>query len=231
MNDRTRRIVADAWALRARVEREATRRFTRLARAIRELDPGSPVPAMMERAAGEEIRHAALCAQLCETYGRPPADDGADETIAPAQLAPREAVLYEVVAACCITETESVATLTTLLAASACPPVRDVLHEIARDEVRHSRMGWAHLAREEPRGVAFLTAWIPVMLAGTVAPGLFDPAAAELEAEELLVHGVLPHTRKRALFVAALTEVVFPGLERFGVNAAPARSWLAAQRA
>ena len=32
---------------------------------------------------------------------------------------------------------------------------------------------------------------------------------------------------KRAIFVATLQEVAFPGLEEFGVDTAPARAWLA----
>jgi hypothetical protein len=151
--------------------------------------------------------------------------------IAPRSLGPRQAVLYEVVAACCITETESVSTLATLLAEEVEPPVQRVLREIARDEVVHGRIGWAHLAREAAlHDVSFLSAWIPSMLSGTVDDGLFSGADAESEADELLRHGVLPHSRKRAIFVRTLEEVVFPGLEKFDIDAAPARGWLAARR-
>jgi hypothetical protein len=41
---------------------------------------------------------------------------------------------------------------------------------------------------------------------------------------------VLPHSRKRETFVRTLEEVVFPGLEKFAIDAAPARGWLAARR-
>jgi len=69
------------------------------------------------------------------------------------------------VAACCITETESVATLTSLLAEEVDPGVEKVLRAIARDEVVHGRMGWAHLARESAGyDVSFLSSWIPAML-------------------------------------------------------------------
>ena len=53
-----------AWAFRARVEREATARFARLAREIEGFDPGSPVPALMRAASADEKRHALLCAEL-----------------------------------------------------------------------------------------------------------------------------------------------------------------------
>ena len=230
MNGGPRREAGEAWAFRARVEREAARRFERLGAAISAFDPGSPVPALLERAAEDERRHAALCAELCVAYGQPVDDGAADEPIAPASLGPRAAVLYEMVAACCLTETESVATLATLLSEEAEPRVREVLHEIARDEVVHSRMGWAHLAREAAaHDVSFLSAWIPSMLSGTVDEGLFTRGEPEPDAEALLRHGVLPRSRKREIFVRTLEEVVLPGLESFGVGAGPARAWLAQQ--
>jgi hypothetical protein len=185
----------------------------------------------MRRAADDERRHQKLCAGLAAAYGEP-VHEAPDARIAPARLAPRQAVLYEVVAACCITETESMATLATLLAEDADLRVREVLHEIARDEVVHARMGWTHLAREAAAGdVSFLSSWIPVMLGGTVDGALFAHADAELESPQLLRHGVLPHSRKREIFVGALEEVVFPGLEKFHIATAPSREWLSRQRA
>src|SRR5207249_11178798 len=138
-----------------------------------------------------------------------------DACVAPPGFGARDAVLYEMVAACCITETESVATLATLLTAAAEPRVRSVVHEIARDEVVHGRMGWAHLAREAAvRDVSFLSAWVPSMLSGTVEEGLFS--AGEVGPEELLRHGVLPRLRNKESFVRTLAEVVVPGLEGLG---------------
>jgi rubrerythrin len=227
-----RRLVAEAWAFRARVEDDAAQRFTRLAGAISGFDAESPAIALMRRAAEDEQRHAGLCLELSAAYGQAPeAAPAPFEEIAPAALRPREAVLYEVVAACCITESESVATLTTLLAEQAKPRVRSVLHEIARDEVVHGRMGWAHLARETTQlDVSFLAPWVPVMLSGTVDDKLFADASPGEDAEELLLHGVLPHSRKREVFVRTLLDVVLPGLERFGVDSEPGRAWLEARQ-
>ena len=230
MSEAYRRIAGEAWAFRARVETEAARRFSRLASAIAAFDPLSPVPALMERAAQDEEKHAALCAALAASYGEAPAP-ARDETIAPRTLDARAAVLYEVVAACCISETESVTTLTTLLAQDADPPVRAALREIARDEVKHGRMGWAHLAREAASSdVSFLSPFIPAMLSGSVDVGLFAAAGPELESTELFRHGLLPHSTRRAIFAGTLEDVVFPGLATFGVDVGPARAWLASMR-
>jgi hypothetical protein len=223
-----RRSVGQAWAFRARVEHDAALRFTRLAGAISDFDPSSPAVALMQRAADDERRHASLCEELSAAYGEPlKAAPTVAAEIAPRQLEPREAILYEVVAACCITETESVATLATLLAEDAEQHVRATLHEIARDEVVHGRMGWAHLAREAGRrDVSFLAAWVPVMLSGTIDDGLFADAVPEGDDSQLLRYGVLPHAQKREVFVRTLLDVVFPGLENFGIDTGPSRAWL-----
>ncbi len=225
-----RRAAAAAWAFRARVEQDAALRFDRLAKAVAGFDPDSPVPAMMRRAADDERRHTELCARLAERLGLPVALDPDAElaSIAPRSLDERQAALYEVVAACCITETESMATLTTLLAGEQEPEVREVLHGISRDEVVHSRMGWAHLSRESVAAeVAFLGPLVPGMLAGTIDTGLFGEAPADEDPEELLRLGVLPLSKKREVFLGTLEQVVFPGLEKFGVDPAPGRQWLA----
>jgi hypothetical protein len=220
----------EAWAFRAGVERDAATRFARLSEAIPLFDPGSPVSALLRRAADDEVRHEALCADLAASYGQPVASRGTAPPIAPRSLGPRDAVLYEMVAACCIAETESVATVATLLSASAEARVRGVLHEIARDEVVHARMGWAHLAREAAvRDVSFLAGWVPAMLAGSAEDGLFSPPSPGDDGGDLLRHGVLPRARKREVFVQTLADVVFPGLDRVGVDLEPARAWLAAR--
>jgi rubrerythrin len=225
-----RRAAGEAWAFRARVEQEAALRFDRLAAVVAGFDPGSPVPAMMRRAADDERRHTELCARLARGLGNPvELDPGAElAPIAPRSLDERQAALYEVVAACCITETESMATLTTLMAADSEPEVRAVLHSISKDEVVHSRMGWAHLSREAiGADVAFLGPLIPRMLAGTIDEGLFGAPPADEDAEGLLRLGVLPLAKKREVFLGTLDQVVFPGLEKFGVDPAPGRKWLA----
>ena len=69
MNEPLRRTIGTAWAFRTRVEREAAERFARLGPAIASWDAASPVVALMERAAGDERRHAAFCAELAGRYG------------------------------------------------------------------------------------------------------------------------------------------------------------------
>ena len=132
-------------------------------------------------------------------------------------------------AACCVAESVSVAVLTALLQEVRDPELRAVLRELAADEVGHARLGWAHLALAAQEGrTAFLGPLLPSMLQGSVDDDLFEPAELAREDEGLLALGVLPHARKRALFVEALEQVVFPGLEGSGVDTSAGREWLAA---
>lgn len=230
--EHVRRIAGAAWRFRCGVERDAAARFARLAERLAAVGAARTVVGLAQRASGDERRHAVLCAELAARYGAPapPIGTASPGEIAPSGLGPRQRVLYEVVAACCVTETESMGVLTRLLAVAPDPRLREVLRELARDEVHHSRLGWAHLAGEHDRGdVSFLGPFVPAMLRGAMEPDLFAAVPAERDDAALLEHGVLPHDAQRQVFTRTLEEVVFPGLEAYGVDTAPARRWLGAQ--
>lgn len=230
-----RALAADAWRFRWSVEHDAATRFSRLAGRLEAMVPPSPLAALARRSAADERRHAGHCARLAGLLGT---GVGAAAPPPPGPVAPRsledeDAVTYELVAACCVAESVSVAVLTALLPAARDPALRAVLRELAADEVGHARLGWAHLAVAAAKGrTAFLGPLLPAMLAGSVDDDLFC-AAGEPEREDpgLLALGVLPHARKRDLFAGALEQVVLPGLAAAGVDVAPARAWLAAEEA
>jgi hypothetical protein len=229
-----RRIAGAAWRFRFGVEREAEVRFGRLAKRLLEAGAAPVLVGLAARAATDERRHAERCAELAESYGAPVdrRSPAVAAEIAPAGLPARERLLYEVVAACCVAETESVGVLSTLLGCARGAALRRVLKELAQDEVGHGRLGWAHLAAERARGdTSFLGPLVPAMLEGNAAADLFATVEAEREDPALLEEGVLPHSLKREVFVRMLEEVIFPGLERFGVDAGDGRAWLAAKRA
>ena len=214
------------------MECEAEIRFETLAARLEALDEPPHLVALARRAAGDERRHAAHCARLAAELGRPvPARPPPPPArVAPAGLAEEDAVTYELAAACCVTESVSVTVLTTLLPAARDPSLRAVLRELAADEVGHARLGWAHLAVAAARGrTAFLGPLLPAMLRGSVDDDLFRPVEPGREDEALLELGVLPHATQRALFVDALEQVIFPGLEASGVDTAAGRDWLSAR--
>jgi len=228
--DLVRALAGSAWAFRWQVEVEAEERFARLARQLGGLGAPAPLVELARRSSADERRHAAHCARLAAAYGqsvpdRPPAPA---PPVAPAGLPEAAAVTYELAAACCVTESVSVAVLTALLPAARDPSLRAVLRELAEDEVVHARLGWAHLAGAHQRGAtAFLAPYLPGMLQGSVDADLFGPPGPGRDDLALLEAGVLPHGRQRQIFVQALQEVIFPGLEECGVDTGAGRSWLA----
>jgi hypothetical protein len=216
------------------VECEAEERFARLAARLEAQGAAPPLVDLARRASDDERRHADHCARLAAALGRavPARRPPAPPEVAPVGLPAEDALTYELTAACCVTETVSVAVLTELLPAAVDPALRFVLRDLARDEVGHARLGWAHLAEAAARGrVAFLGPHLPGMLGGTVDDDLFAPVEPEREDLALLPLGVLPHAASRALFVRALQEVIFPGLEGAGVDTTAGRAWLAASSA
>jgi hypothetical protein len=229
-----RALAAAAWRFRWQVELEAETRFGRLAVRLEALGLAPHLVALARRAADDERRHAGHCARLAASFGQPvPAQaPPPPPAVAPDGLAEEDALTYELTAACCVTESESVAVLTSLLPAARDPALHAALRELAEDEVAHARLGWAHLAVAAARGrTAFLGPHLPAMLRGTIDDDLFQPVEAAREDPALLALGVLPHASKRALFVQTLEEVVFPGLAGAGVDVTAGRAWLAAQGA
>ncbi len=227
--DPLREQAARAWRFRCGVEQEAHLRFARLAGWLEGTGFPGPLVDMARRASSDEQRHAGRCAELAEAYGASLSDlrPAAPAVLAPAGLSQRATVLYEAVAACCITETGSVGVLTELLGSVRGGRLRRTLRELAQDEVLHSRLGWAVLAAERDRGTASLLGpHVPAMLEGSIDGDLFRPGTPEQEDGALLDHGVLPRSIQRDVFTRTALGVVFPGLDANGVDTEPARQWL-----
>jgi len=184
---------------------------------------------MARAAAADELRHHRRCAALALRFGTtpPPARLRVAPPLRAATDDARKQTLYEVIAMGCVTESLSVALLVDMREAASDDEVADTVSEILRDEVQHSRLGWAHLAAEHERiATDFLGPQLPALLADTLHEEVF--ATPEPTTDEALAGlGGLPRARRVAVVIAALREVVFPGLERFGIDTTAAHDWLA----
>jgi hypothetical protein len=222
------RAAGKAWAFRHWVESDATARFARMARRLEKIGTPAPLVEMAVQASSDERRHAGYCAELAARYDHPLQEEVTEPSeIAPKQLRLRQRVLYEV-AASCLAETESTVMLVTLMGETKTQKMRSLLREFAKDEVTHARMGWAILSSHRERDdLSFLAKWIPWMLR-TTAGDSFKPETKGPEERELVEHGVLPYSLRRAVFIKTLDDVIFPGLEALGVDAKPSREWLRA---
>lgn len=231
MDARTTAHAGALWSFRARAELEAAARFRRIAALLRDTAAHDLVVDMARAAVDDELRHHVRCSALARRFGTAPAS-AIEPVAAPLRTdgrTPAEQVLVEAVAMGCVTETLSTALLLEMRAAASDDEVADTIDEILRDEVDHARLGWAHLAADvRRRDVAFLGARLPAMLAHTVHEEIFAEGDDELAAP-LAGLGGLPRSRRCAVFVQCMRDVVFPGLRVHGIDTAAGESWLAAR--
>ena len=222
-----RALVAATWAFRTRAERESTLRFARLAKELAAVGAESVVVELARKSSHDEHRHSQLCAAICRLYDGTPPDAQVHDHPAPwPGLAPRDRALYEVVAFGCIAETINAQLLATILDRATAIRIRRVVRRLMKDEVQHSRFGWAHLAAERQRGFGdFLSSVVPSMLASSVDEELFAKGPDPVDAEAV-EHGELPRKDRVELFASALRDVILPGFDMFNIDTRSAREWL-----
>ncbi len=182
-----------------------------------------------EGAAADESRHRDLCAKLAAAWGDPNALShvAPRERIGRSEMDPRDRLLWELVAVCCISETMNVALMTRCMEVVRDEEIRSTLHELLRDEVRHAQLGWAHLAAERAEGRGqFLGDVLPLMLEASIEPGFLEGTLASSWTDELYHYGELPWAELVQIYRDTLHLVVFPGFEAVGIDTARARAWL-----
>ncbi|HEX2671086.1 MAG TPA: hypothetical protein VHM25_09460, partial [Polyangiaceae bacterium] len=148
--------------------------------------------------------------------------------VAPSDIHGAERVLYTMIAQSCVTETLSTALLGELVQRARDAVCKRVMHSILRDEVNHSRLGWAYLAAESNRGVRDCVGrFLPDLLDATLGDGFFTRTAApNARLTELAGLGSLELPERQRIVRETLDHVIFPGLDRFGIDTGLGRRWL-----
>jgi hypothetical protein len=230
-----RAAAARVWRYRHRMELEAAERFRGLAERLSTAGASQAIVEMARRASSDELRHAERCLALISHFGETAEARPLVEArpVAPRELGERERLLYEVVALSCVTETLSTALLGTLVARARDSVAKDTLHSILRDEVDHSRLGWAFLAEEHARGARdCVSERLGAMLNATLSDELFDATRESSAMERALAGlGALERAEREHVVRETLNAVVFPGLERFGIDTSRGKRWLAKKAA
>ncbi|HLK37113.1 MAG TPA: ferritin-like domain-containing protein [Polyangiaceae bacterium] len=222
--------VAGTWAFRTRAEIEASARFARMATDLAEVGASPVVVQGAAEASADERRHRDLCARLAAAWGEPHAlnHEPPRQRIGRSDMDPRDRVLWEMVAVCCISETMNTSLMTRCMEVVREEDIRATLHELLEDEVRHARLGWAHLAAERAQGRGqFLGDVLPLMLEASVEPGFLDGTAPVPWTEALYDYGELPWAELVRIYRDTLNLVIFPGLDATGVDTKKGRAWLA----
>lgn len=221
--------VAATWAFRTRAEIEATARFARMATELAEVGAAPVVVRGAEEASADELRHRDLCARLAARWGEPNALHHVPprHRIGRSDMDPRDRLLWELVAVCCISETMNVALMTRCLEVVQDEEIRATLHELLTDEVRHARLGWAHLAAERAAGRGqFLSDVLPLMLEASVEPGFLEGTLAAPWTDAMYLYGELPWAELLQIYRDTLRLVVFAGLDAVGIDTSKGRAWI-----
>lgn len=223
MNERG--AAARIWCVRERTELEAAALFEGLARDLEAARAPAPLVALARRSAADERVHAVHCRRIVDALepGMSPLTPDLLAPLGPPDADPARRALYASVAIGCITESLSTALLIELRAAARMTEVCEGLDVILRDEVRHSRLGWACLAYAAERGdVGWLSEWVPAMLEAALAHG--GDSRLDLRA-----YGILPRADVDVISRATIETTILPGLRLHGIDIA-ARSASAAAR-
>jgi hypothetical protein len=224
---------ARIWKQRRAVELESAERFRSIGAELAAHGISSGLVDMAEQAALDEIRHADLCSTLANAF-----DAACDSTlsttpsvrrVAPSYLIGREALVYEVVALSCVTETLSTALLGNLVERARDELAKETMHSILRDEVKHSRLGWAVLAEAHASGVRdCVSPHLIDMLSATLGTGFLSPSSPRVDPSDAILAGLgaLEVDAQRHVVGEAFECVIFPGLERYGIDTVAAKQWL-----
>jgi hypothetical protein len=216
--------LASRWSYRAGLEHAAAFRFHRHAErmAVTGIDP--ELVAVARLAEVQEREHVRLCAEIAARFGRGPALPAEPPVpeVAPASWVPRDRVLYEIVAFCCVTETANAVVVTAGADDIDDTAIRRAVRTILADEVQHSRLGWRCLTAHPPDDAqrVWLGVYLPSMLAGTVRSDLFKAQRVLGDEATMQRYGTLPLAGRREAVLTGMREVLLPGLAGFGVDIA-----------
>jgi len=222
--------VAALWRSRARAEAGVGVYARSLARDLRSADALDAVVSLAVGMAEDERRHARICLEVAARY-----DDRSTTRVVPRGTSfapidriasvPTRATLASV-AMCCIGEAIACVWIDASRDETGPSWLRAIGRKHLSDEVRHARVGWAHLAssRVTDRDRATIARWLPGLLRANVRSWLaFDD---RWPSEGFPEHGLPSHAETASCVREAIDAIVLPGLERAGVDVSSARPYV-----
>lgn len=227
----TRAAVAALWRQRAASEHGVGAVFTALADDLAATGAHPDVVALVRDAIADEARHAATCADLAVAYG-----DASPPGAAPVAVRlpdytddRRLRATLQLVNLSCIGETLATAFVERCVATCEHPALREVHRLHLGDEIRHARVGWAHLATLTAAERAALAPYLPRLLAAQVT--VWERRLHDLPVDGFPGHGYPPRAVTLAALHDAVREVVLPGFAYVAVDPAAALAWFERPRA
>jgi hypothetical protein len=179
--------------------------------------PG-PIVALAERAVADEYQHALWCRDWAERFGHAATElrPRSERPITLSGASARENRLFRI-ALCCFSESVGVFTLTKARPAITHDELRRLNRRHLSDELRHSRVGWGHLATLNRDGHKSLQTLLPELLRVLAMVCCQGP---ESECEDLVAFGYFTPRLLREAHDEARREIILPGLAHLGVEVA-----------
>jgi len=208
--------VAAYWWQRAEGEITSWVGFQHVLSDLRAEGSPAAVIALAERAVEDEYRHALFCRDWAAHLGREvpalPTPRSTEPITFRGATAEENRLLR--IALCCLTETVGCFILRQVRPQLTDPELRKLNRRHLADELRHSRVGWGHLASLSDEKRLTLRRWLPALLRvseHTCCTGPEEPW------EDLVRFGYFTPRLLRAAYDQALEEVIRPGLAHLGL--------------
>ena len=216
--------IAKIWLYREKVEFEVSFLFGKLYEKLTYLGAPKPLSSLVAKAQEDELQHASMCRSIIVSLN--PKIKALPLELQELQMPGKDwnlsqKALYTSVALSCITETFSTALLLEMRKLSSDPLVKQTVRKILKDEIAHSRIGWAHLAwaNSLQQPLAWLSDCIPAMLDCALVG---DSALFSLITQEYEAFGILTAETSKKLVQQTFYEVIVPGLQLYGISPEPA---------
>ena len=206
------------WIGRAESELTAGVVFANISVALLSEDVAPEVAFLVARAHSDEVRHAEICRRVAMRYlgaevpfPKPRTVHTPTVTRSQARLA---ATLHAVFN-CCFNESVAMVFLRTCLDEAQSELVRLALRELMREEVDHSRIGWAHLTSRAVTDAdrEAVARALPVFIRDTKTLWLADDGEGIPSG-----HGSLDREALERVVEEAIHDLILPGLDRCGVH-------------
>jgi hypothetical protein len=230
LDDAQRDELVAVWLGRTASERRVADAFVVVRDALVELGRPGELVKLATRAIDDEYRHEELSRLVASRFaGRElelparltlviPEHPGADGALLPT---------LHVLGHCAMNETFASAFLETSLAFAKAPFARAALQELLSDEIDHARLGWAVLGTLEAKTRELVAPWILPMVRANLKMWRDTPRPYSSDAV-IHQHGAPPADAVERALLGAVSELMIPGFERFGLPTEALRGWLTA---
>ena len=206
------------WNHRHRIEIEAAHLFHHLGEEMGKVwGLQDPIVQLCFQSANDELRHAERCQQILDLSSKPIKKEIPDThlVLGPQHHEIHDRVLYACVAMGCVTETLSTALLLRMRQCAQHSLIKEIIHEILEDEINHSRIGWAEIARySQTKDPSWLSPSIEKMIQAALQTDI-EPMINPQNQIDLSPWGILTAKESREITSETIKSVIIPGLRNY----------------